>query len=36
MQCKICSNKLESLIDFGEMPIANGFLTSDHSFVRFL
>jgi len=26
MQCKICSNKLESLIDFGEMPIANGFL----------
>ena len=29
MECKICNNKLESLIDFGQMPIANGFLKNN-------
>ena len=29
MRCRICKNTLSSFMSFGEMPIANGFLTSE-------
>ena len=29
MNCRICSSKIESFMSFGQMPIANGFLTAD-------
>ena len=28
-KCLICGNKVEKIIDFGKMPIANGFLSED-------
>ena len=27
--CRVCNNHIEPFMDFGKMPIANGFLTSE-------
>ena len=29
IECKICNSTVDELMDFGEMPIANGFLERD-------
>jgi hypothetical protein len=29
MGCRVCEAPIETFIDFGRMPLANGFLTAD-------